>query len=351
MDANSRGRRQLPNRLKICPPANSPSTRTPAKLPRYGGATPLKPYLAQIWLAGQFSRWGNEEAVVHQALLLEDPAAQVLLDLRPGDRGDFTSLTAALERWFGQRQSTDESREKLRNCCRREGERKETGGGQPNEDCEQDGQAYPYCSPDEDCDGGTGQHGGHESGAHPHGGPGDDAGGLASPHPGPMHHRPGPAAIGGPRLTCPKPDSSADVSAETSSTGGSTRPAAGEPSTPAAGESSTAAPRGQDVSRRGVHETSRRGPVNASHQGVRDVIYRGFHETSRRGAVNASRWGVVDASRQGVRDVSRRGVHETSRRGVVWGASASTWVCHHATCSVPVNRDVSGCPGDVEKKL
>ncbi|KAJ3592027.1 hypothetical protein NHX12_007157 [Muraenolepis orangiensis] len=44
-----------------------------------------------------------------------EEAVQVLLDLPPGDRA------AAFVRRFGQHQSTDESLEKLRNCCRREG--------------------------------------------------------------------------------------------------------------------------------------------------------------------------------------------------------------------------------------
>jgi len=59
------------------------SYRTPAKLPRYSGATPLEPYLVPRWLAVQFSRWGDKEAAVHLALVLEGPAAQVLFDLPP----------------------------------------------------------------------------------------------------------------------------------------------------------------------------------------------------------------------------------------------------------------------------
>jgi len=71
----------------------------------------------------KFSRWGDQEAAVHLALVLQGPAAQVLLDLPPVDRGSFTGLTAALERRFGERLSTEESREELLNCYRREGER------------------------------------------------------------------------------------------------------------------------------------------------------------------------------------------------------------------------------------
>ncbi|KAJ3615174.1 hypothetical protein NHX12_018742 [Muraenolepis orangiensis] len=38
---------------------------------------------------------------------------------------------------------------------------------------------------------------------------------------------------------------------------------------------------------------------------------------------------------------------ETSAAGESSGGvhDASKWVCHHATCSIPVNRDVSGCSG------
>jgi len=83
---------------------------------------PLEPYLAQVRLVVQFSQWGDEEAAVHLALALEGPTAQVLLDLPPVDRGSVESLTAALERQFGQRLSTEESREQLMNGYRREGE-------------------------------------------------------------------------------------------------------------------------------------------------------------------------------------------------------------------------------------
>jgi len=83
------------------------------KLPGYDGATPLGPYLAQVWLAVQFGWWGDKEAAVHLALALEGPAAQVLLDLPPVDWGSFTGLTVMLERRFGQRLSTEGSQVEL----------------------------------------------------------------------------------------------------------------------------------------------------------------------------------------------------------------------------------------------
>jgi len=70
--------------------------RSPAKLPQYGGVTPLEPYLAQVRLTVQYNRWGDKEATVHLALALEGPVEQVLLDLTPGGRGHFEGLTTAL---------------------------------------------------------------------------------------------------------------------------------------------------------------------------------------------------------------------------------------------------------------
>jgi len=93
------------------------------KLLRYGWGTPLELYLAQVRLAARYSRWGDEEAAIHLALALDGPAAQVLLDLPPVDRGSFEGLTTTLKRRFGQRQSVYESREHLANFYRRERER------------------------------------------------------------------------------------------------------------------------------------------------------------------------------------------------------------------------------------
>ncbi|KAG1941393.1 interleukin-1 receptor accessory protein-like 1-A [Pimephales promelas] len=97
-------------------------TRSPAKLPRYSGLTPLEPYLAQVDLAALHDGWSCEETAIHLALALEGPALQVLIDLSPEERCDLQALTAALNRRFGQRTSAEQSREELANRRRCEGE-------------------------------------------------------------------------------------------------------------------------------------------------------------------------------------------------------------------------------------
>ncbi|KAG1957220.1 thy-1 membrane glycoprotein [Pimephales promelas] len=97
-------------------------TRSPAKLPRYSGLTPLEPYLAQVDLAALHDGWSCEETAIHLALALEGPALQVLIDLSPEERRDLQALTAALNRRFGQRTSAEQSREELANRRRCEGE-------------------------------------------------------------------------------------------------------------------------------------------------------------------------------------------------------------------------------------
>lgn len=97
-------------------------TRSPAKLPRYGGSTPLEPYLAQVDLATLHDGWSCKETVTHLALALEGPALQVLIDLSPEEQCDLQALTAALHRRFGQRTSAEHNREELTNRRRREGE-------------------------------------------------------------------------------------------------------------------------------------------------------------------------------------------------------------------------------------
>lgn len=97
-------------------------TRSPAKLPRYSGLTPLEPYLAQVDLAALHDGWTREETATHLALALEGPALQVLIDLSPEERRDLQALTAALNSRFGQRTSAEQSREELTNRRRREGE-------------------------------------------------------------------------------------------------------------------------------------------------------------------------------------------------------------------------------------
>lgn len=96
--------------------------RSPAKLPRYSGLTPLEPYLAQVDLAALHDGWTREETATHLALALEGPALQVLSDLSPEERRDIQALTAALNSRFGQRTSAEQSREELTNRRRREGE-------------------------------------------------------------------------------------------------------------------------------------------------------------------------------------------------------------------------------------
>ncbi|XP_042073272.1 uncharacterized protein LOC121813519 [Haplochromis burtoni] len=68
------------------------------------------------------SGWSEEETATHLALALEGDALQILLDLAPAEQHELQALTAALERRFGQRHSTDQSREQLTNRSRRPGE-------------------------------------------------------------------------------------------------------------------------------------------------------------------------------------------------------------------------------------
>ncbi|CAI5637006.1 unnamed protein product [Oreochromis niloticus] len=95
---------------------------TPAKVPKYNGLTPLEPYLSQVRLAARHNGWSDEEAATHLALALEGDALQVLHDLAPSEQHELQALTIALERRFGQRHSTDQSREQLTNRSRRPGE-------------------------------------------------------------------------------------------------------------------------------------------------------------------------------------------------------------------------------------
>ncbi|RXN35115.1 Retrovirus-related Pol poly from transposon [Labeo rohita] len=97
-------------------------TRSPAKLPRYSGLTPLEPYHAQVDLATLHDGWSCEETATRLALALEGPALQVLIDLSPEEQGDLQALTATLNRRFGQRTSAEQSIEELTNQRWREGE-------------------------------------------------------------------------------------------------------------------------------------------------------------------------------------------------------------------------------------
>ncbi len=117
-----------PGRGQNEPPAATPTlqingrpgflTRSPAKLPRYSGLTPLEPYLAQVDLAALHDGWRREETATHLALALEGPALQVLIDLSPEERRDLQALTAALNRRFGQGTSAEQSREGACGCIR-----------------------------------------------------------------------------------------------------------------------------------------------------------------------------------------------------------------------------------------
>ena len=93
------------------------------RLPKFSGATPLEPYLAQLRIAARYYGWGMVESAAQLALALEGMALQVLLDLAPADRRDLQALTLALERRFGQRRVVSHSRELLTSRRRREGER------------------------------------------------------------------------------------------------------------------------------------------------------------------------------------------------------------------------------------
>ena len=94
-----------------------------ARLPKFSGAAPLEPYLAQLRIAAQYYGWDMYESAAQLALALEGTALQVLCDLSPADQQDLRALTLALERRFGQRGVVGHSRELLTSRRRQEGER------------------------------------------------------------------------------------------------------------------------------------------------------------------------------------------------------------------------------------
>ncbi|CAL8257876.1 unnamed protein product [Boreogadus saida] len=96
--------------------------RTAVRLPNFSGATALEPYLAQFCLAEWHNGWGAEEAVDYLALALVGTAARVLLDLDQADQRDLQALTRALERRFGERIFSNQSRQLLASQRRREEE-------------------------------------------------------------------------------------------------------------------------------------------------------------------------------------------------------------------------------------
>ncbi|KAL4004005.1 hypothetical protein ACER0C_003718 [Sarotherodon galilaeus] len=106
----------------LSPRQRAVTPATPAKVPKYNGLTPLEPYLSQVRLAARHNGWSDEEAATHLALALEGDALQVLFDLAPSEQHELQTLTIALERRFGQRHATDQSREQLTNRSRRPGE-------------------------------------------------------------------------------------------------------------------------------------------------------------------------------------------------------------------------------------
>ncbi|TRY65073.1 hypothetical protein DNTS_026092 [Danionella cerebrum] len=73
--------------------------------------TMFKPYLAQVQLAARHEAWSDGEMAIKVALALEGPALQVLLDLALEERNNIDSLEAALKYRFGQRVSSESSRE------------------------------------------------------------------------------------------------------------------------------------------------------------------------------------------------------------------------------------------------
>ena len=74
-----------------------------ARLPKYSGAMPLEPYLAQFRIAALHHGWDGDESATQLALALEGTAVQVLLDLAPAAKRDLQALTRALDMRFGQR--------------------------------------------------------------------------------------------------------------------------------------------------------------------------------------------------------------------------------------------------------
>ncbi|CAL9695282.1 unnamed protein product [Knipowitschia caucasica] len=96
--------------------------KTPAKLPKYSGTTPVEPFLAQVRLASWHSGWSDDETATHLALALEGVALQILLDLSLEDQQDLRALMIGLERRFGKRLHAEESREQLSGLYQKEGE-------------------------------------------------------------------------------------------------------------------------------------------------------------------------------------------------------------------------------------
>ncbi|KAK0136443.1 hypothetical protein N1851_027445 [Merluccius polli] len=93
------------------------------RLPKYSGAMPLEPYLAQFRIAALHYGWDGDESATQLALALEGSAVQVLMDLGPAAQRELQALTRALGLRFGQRAAADHSRELLAGRRRQEGER------------------------------------------------------------------------------------------------------------------------------------------------------------------------------------------------------------------------------------
>lgn len=91
-------------------------------LQNYQGLVVKHSYLAQVDLAALHSGWSHEETAIHLVLALEGAALQVLVDLASGELCDLQAITAALDRRFRQRISSDQSREQLISRQRGDGE-------------------------------------------------------------------------------------------------------------------------------------------------------------------------------------------------------------------------------------
>ncbi len=96
-------------------------TQSPAKLPRYSGLKPLKPYLAQVDLAALHDGWSREETATYLVLALEGPALQVLIGLSL-ESGVISRPSLLLLTTTSGREPL-QGREELTDRHRREGER------------------------------------------------------------------------------------------------------------------------------------------------------------------------------------------------------------------------------------
>ncbi|MGH0114795.1 UNVERIFIED_CONTAM: hypothetical protein FKN15_050966 [Acipenser sinensis] len=93
------------------------------KLPRYNGVMSLEAFLTQFELVAEDYAWSQRKKASCLSQSLEGAAAEVLLDLGPEERVNYTSLVDALKCRFGDSKSPYRLQDQLRGRCRARGEK------------------------------------------------------------------------------------------------------------------------------------------------------------------------------------------------------------------------------------